>query len=525
MTDLLTRAFDIRATDDETRTVEGVAVPWGVTIAVGGIRERFEHGAVEVPADGRVLLYDRHAEPIGRLTAHEDTEAGWSIRAEFSDTARGRDAWTLAKDGVMSQMSIGFIAREDDEDADGTIVRRRVEVREVSLVPFGAYGNDAPVTNVRHDSAADNNAAQSAERSRQMTDPVTAAEATELRGAIDDLARTVEALNSHEDDSIAVDTRTAGEALKAIAAGDDTSIRGYEDTLVRAYTGGTTADTVAQAGWVGDLTRIFDASSGALADVFSTGTLPATGTSIEYAELKSNTVSVDEQLAEGDNITFGKVATEIKSAPVKTYAGGTELSRQQIERASVNVVQTSLEALGTAAAARKKAVLRAAFIAAVTAREAIAVNGGVVVLGAVLASSTALQWTNSVVDAAIKLDAENLAIDALIVSPSVFKHLNALETEGHRVFRVADDARTVGTLNLPGLEGNLAGIRVVADVGQTGDKAAFVNGRAIRQYDSPLVSLQDDNLVTLSKSFAVYRYGAIAAEIPAGIVPVKLAAS
>ncbi|MBZ4485967.1 HK97 family phage prohead protease [Microbacterium sp. cx-55] len=522
---LETRSFEIRADETEPRTVAGIAVPWDVAISVGGIRERFERGAAQAPVDGRVLLYDRHAEPIGKLTAFEDTDDGWSIRAQFSDTVRGRDAWTLARDGVMTQMSVGFIPREDDEDADGTIVRRRVEVREVSLVPFGAYGADAPVTDVRAQAASDPNAAQPAERQSPMTDTITAAEATELRGSIEELSRSVAQLATREDDSPTLDTRTAGEVLKAIVAGDETSIRGYEDTLKRAYTGGTTADTVAKAGWVGDLTRLFDSSSGALANIFGQGTLPESGMSIEYAQLKSNTITVAEQANEGDDIAFGKVQIETKTAPVKTYAGGTQLTRQEVERSSVNVVNTSLEALAVAAAARKKAVLRAAFNAAVAAREAIATNGGVVLLGAALGASTALQWTNVVVDAAVKLEPENLGIDALIVSASVFKRLNALETTGHRVFKVSDTERGIGELNLPGLEGNLAGIRVVADTGLSSDAAAFVNGRAIKQYDSPLVSLQDDNLVNLSKTFAVYRYGAVATEIPAGIVPIKLAAS
>lgn len=79
-------------------------------------------------------------------------------------------------------------------------------------------------------------------------------------------------------------------------------------------------------------------------------------------------------------------------------------------------------------------------------------------------------------------------------------------------------------LNLPGLSGEFAGLQVRLDTGQAGDEAAFANKRAIRTYDSALVSLQDENIVNLSKSFAVYRYGAVAAEIPAGVVPVKLTA-
>lgn len=519
MTDLITRAFEIRADETEPRTVEGIAVPWDTPISVGGIRERFERGAAEAPDDGRVLLYDRHAEPIGKLIEFADTDEGWRIRAQFSDTTRGRDAWTLARDGVMTQLSVGFIPREDAEDEDGTIVRRRVEVREVSLVPFGAYGTDAPITDVRAAGITTH------ERTAPMADTITPAEATELRAAIEDLSRSVETLGTRDDDTAVADTRSAGELLKAIASGDESTIRAYEAAYEeRAYTGGTSADAVVKPQGIIDLVRIFDASSGVLADAFSTGPLPATGNSIEFAEVTANTIAVNEQAAEGDDITFGKVTITTRTAPVKTYAGGAQLTRQSIERSTVGVLNTSLEALATAAGARKKAALRAAFGTLIAARTAIADNGGVVVLGATLAAGTAGHWEDVLIDAALKFEAVDLAPEALIVSGTVFKKLRSLTVSGERVFRVGEKNNS-GTLDLPGLSGDFAGIPVRLDSGQTGDSAAFVNARAIRAYDSALVSLQDESIVNLSKSFAVYRYGAVAAEIPAGVVPVKLAAS
>lgn len=106
----------------------------------------------------------------------------------------------------------------------------------------------------------------------------------------------------------------------------------------------------------------------------------------------------------------------------------------------------------------------------------------------------------------------------------MFKKLRSLTVAGERVFQTYKDNAS-GTLNLPGLTGQLAGLPVRLDSGQAGDKAVFTNARALRQYDSGVVSLTDENIVNLSKEFAVYRYGAVAAEIPAGVVPVKLAAA
>ncbi len=522
--DLQTREFLFRAEsiDTEKREVTGIAVPFDTDANIGGyFMERFAPGSVQDSDDA--LLFWRHSDPIGRLTASGDDKAGWKITARVSETTLGNDALTLARDGVVTQLSVGFepggeYVVEERENDIPVITRTRVRVREVSLVPFGAYGDGASVTEVRE-----------RPNPKENTMPEVAAEVpdlTEVRDRIEELERR-QASFSTKDETPVTDTRSAGQIVKALATGDESTLRHYNELMARAYTGGTTADTVVKDAWVGDLTRIFDNSSGVLAAVFSTGTLPATGMSIEYAQLKSNTMQVNEQVAQGDDLAYGKVQLETKTAPVKTYGGLTQLTRQEIERSSLPVLDRSLEALAQAAAKRAKAELRTAFNALKTEREAIATNGGVVVLGATLAAGTFSNWVSATVDAASKFDEEALNIDALIVSASVFKKLAGLTGSDGRPMLQLDGtgANTVGRLNITALNGSLVGVPVILDSGLTGDSASFANARAIRAYNSPLVTLQDENIVNLSKDFSVYRYGAVAAEIPAGLVPVKLAAS
>jgi HK97 family phage prohead protease len=527
VTDLHVRTAHLRAADDDTRTISGIAVPWKKPAAIrdwfGSYTETFERGSIEVPDTGKVMLFWRHDEPIGIVTEHRDDEAGWFVSARISETPRGDEAYALLRDGVVTEFSIGFEPiehRTDDETGD--ITRTRVIAREVSVVPFGAYGAEASVTEVRK--RADN-PNPLLERSNPMTDTTVAPDLIEVRERIDELERRSSTFTTREESPV-LDTRTAGEVLKAIASGDEATIRAYNDIHQRAYTGGTTADigTAQKPGWVGDLTRIFDASSGVLAATFSTGTLPETGNTIEFAELAANTLTVAEQAAEGDDIAAGKVTITTRTAPVKTYAGSTSLTRQEVERATVGVLNTSLNGLAIAAGARRKAYLRAAYETLVAAREGIAANGGVVVLGAVLGSATAGNWEDALIDAAIKFEAQNLPLERMIVSATVFKKLRSLTVAGERVFQTSKD-NSSGTLDLPGLSGDFASVPVLLDSGATGDKAAFVNPLAIRQYNSPLVQLSDEVISNLTKSFAVYAYGATAAEIPAGVVPVKLAAS
>lgn len=508
MTDLEIREFRATPTADEA-TVEGIAVPYGETISVGGFRERFAPGAAE-GSEG-VKLFWRHDEIIGAVDTLEDREDGLFIRARIADTTLGRDARALLKLGAIDRFSVGFIPVEDREDEDGTIVRTKVALREVSLVPHPAYSGAtvtqarAALEDVRSDSAAnpDNN-----ERS-DMTDTNVAAEVDEIRGSIEELSREVRSLATVKDETPAVDNRSAGEILQGIVRGDETAIRAYE--------GGTTDNAPMKAGWVGDLTRIFDNSSGVLSQIFGQGTLPAAGMSIEYAELATNTMSVTEQADEGEALAQGQVTLTTKTAPVKTYGGGTSLSRQAIERSNLPVLNRSLEALAQAAGVRKKLEMRAAFNALVAAR----VTAEDVI--DIAATPSAYDWADAVIDAAINLESKGAGIDALVVSTDVFKTLVRLESDGHRLFRIDGAERTVGELDLTGLVGDVAGVKVVADTAASAGSAAFVNARAIRQYDSAVVNLSDEDIVTLTRDFSVYRYGAVAAEIPGFVVPVEFA--
>lgn len=521
-----TRSYQTRATADPSkREIAGIGVPLEEETQIWpGFREVFDQECV---FDGieRAKLKLQHRDLIGVVAEHQREAGRLNIVGRVSAVAAGDDALTLAVDGALDSFSIGFrsveYVRTDHEDGSFTIRHTRVRTSEFSLTDNPAY-DGAAVTDIR--------TATTPEGVPPMTDTITADDFTGLRSELSEQMREMQTAFAQFSDNHraapvpAILTRSAGEALRAIAEGDETAIREYNEIMERAYAGGTAADSPVKDGWVGDLTKIFDASSGVLSQFFSEGALPDTGMNIEYAQLKANTVKVEEQAAEGNDLATGKVTLETKTAPVKTYGGYIELSRQQVLRSTLPILNRSLEALTVAAGARKKAVLRAAYLALVAQRTALAANAGVLPIAATLAASTAQQWTALIVDAAVKFDSIDYQLEALIVSPSVFKRLDALETAGHKVFKVSDDRNTVGHLDLTGLTGDISGVTVLADPGRTGDAAEFANSEAVRQYDSALVQLQDENIINLSKSFSAYRFGAVAPEVPHAVWPVKFGA-
>lgn len=512
MTDqICTRSVELRA-DSDTGIVEGIAVPWNTRTTIrdwmGDYEEQFERGSIDV--ESHVRLFWQHQDVMGRVLSMEDRDEGLWISAQISDTSVGRDARALLKDGAVDSFSVGFIPKEHREEEDGLVVRTKVDLREVSAVTFPAY-TAATVSSVRSD--VPNPATTPQEAPHMADNTATAADLTEVRESVEDLERRMSSFVVRSEEPT-VDTRSAGEVVKAIVSGDEDTIKRYNEVQARAYTGGTISDSVAKDSWVGDLTRIVTEAS-PLRSAFATGTLPPTGMNVEYAQLKSDTSAYAVQAKEGDPLAFGKVQIETKTAPVKTYGGYTTLSRQEIERSSVNVLTTALEAQAAAAGKALNAAFRAEYIAEVAAQKT-AGNSLVVAANATYAAFLA-----AIVDAAGKYQDLGLALDGIVAGPATFKRLLAMQgSDGRPVFLVTGQGtNNVGAINPKALTGDIANVTVVLDPKLADGNDAFYNGRALRDYASPLVRLSDDNVTTLTKDFSVYSYDAVAHEIPAAIVP------
>lgn len=524
-----TRELHMRAeVDAGAGTVTGIGVPYGETITIWGERERLAPGSVE--AEG-CKLFSQHSDPIGVVIEQRQTDTAWIPTARFSTTTKAAEARQLALDGVLDGMSIGFDPLEwhmEQDEVGDVIVYDRVRVREVSLVPFPAYPS-ARVESVRHlpnnlqhrrednpampttapERAPERAAEQSAERADDLR---------EIREQVEDLGRRFETgLQNRADETPTPDTRSAGEWLRALAANDADAVREYEQLVERAYTGGTSDDGLLTPQYVGDTIRLVEAPN-TLAAMFSTGALPAKGLKLEYGVLDANTLQVSKQSAEGANLPTGKISVDIAYADIHTYGGTFEMTRQQIERTTnVNLLDLHWRGLALKAAARKAAELRTLFATTVTANAADPDRVAVVA-----DQDDYLDWVSAIVDAAEWYQSLGLSLDALVADKTVFKTLASLQDSTGRPLMIVsgEGVNTVGRLSPRALNGDLMGVDVRLNFGQADPGAAFVNAEAIRQYNSPIVELADENIVNLSKAFGLYYYAANAVEIPGAIVPV-----
>lgn len=530
MSDLQTRAFQVRADDDAApRTVRGLAVPYGVEIELfDGYFETIAPGALADRAEDATslkLVY-RHDEPIGLITSVTETPKGIEIEARFSDTQTARDAYQLVRDGVIDRLSIGFIPlafeRTEDEAGIHTTITS-LDLREVSLVPFPAY-DGAAVTEVRTQPTP-----------TERTTPMTDAPAYALASDLDDLRADMTAMEQRASLAAAaersaapvVDARTPGEALKAII--HDPEYRASIDALMtRAFDGATSSadSTLTHPQWIKDLIRLVDKPN-VVAGLFATGPLPAEGMNLDFTELDTNSLTVKVQENEGDDLPLGKVTTKDRATPIKTFGGYTKLTRQAIERTRTNLLDVHLRGMALAAGQMKAAYFTTQLNAAVKAQDANKLT--------VSKAATALTWADLAdlfIDAAAQFADQALTLDGLIVDKATFKALTGLTgTDGRPLMRVNENpANTIGTTNARALTGVLLDVPITcnlrANAGDLGEGVvgAFYNADAMRTYETPLTQLQDENIVNLSKAFSVYRYGAVATEYPTGLVPLKIGA-
>jgi HK97 family phage prohead protease len=504
MDELQTREMLVRVTDQDAREVSGIAVPYEV-VSHG---EMFARDAVTL--DGNPKLFWQHAEPIGKIMAGRHTPDGFEITARLSETPRGNEAYTLLKDGVIDRFSVGFEMR-DAEQKDGVRVVTDAYVREVSLVAFPWYG-DAVVSEVRDvegvesDSKISTSANKMEMKSMDEINPMLS-ELAEVRESVALFEREIAEIKREA--TPAVDTRSAAEFVKAVAKGDEAA--------VRAYTGATTAESVTTP-IDRDLVAIVEKSN-PLSTVFATGVTPATGLTIDFARLNSVTDGTAVQAAEGDDLGYYEIDIVADSVAVKTIGNHASMSRQTIDRSTVNFLDTTLRGQAVGLGNKLHAELVAAYK---TVHAAQVTAGNTVTIEAT--SATYNDFLGGIIDAAGEFDTIGLPIEAILVDVVTFKEIAALQgSDGRPVMLVGGaGVNNVGSVNVPGLTGQIAGIPVIADSALDSDKSecAFVNGAALRQYTSAALRLSGVDDVALTNSFSLSTYSAVADELPAAILPI-----
>jgi HK97 family phage prohead protease/HK97 family phage major capsid protein len=506
MTELETRSFEVRL-DAETREVVGLAVPYGQVADIGGMyREQFVPGAIRSVED--VKLFWQHSEPIGKILEGRDTEAGFEIRAKISDTPRGNEAYTLLRDGVINKFSVGFMAVEQTREAD-LVTRTLVDLKEVSLVSFPAFAG-ASVSEVREESTvaevvADSIQTKETNMSENMELDVRAVqdEVAEIRRELELVKTPTIATNAFE-----TKFRSQGEYAKALVAGDQDAVE-----LFRA----TSADAALRPAFVGYINNLINTGRPTL-NAFNIQALPATGLTIEYAKVNTNTIAVGKQTTENTALSTGDVALSTVSVTVNTYGGYTNISKQAIERSTVNYLDVAFQAMSLAYAKK----MNVDFIAVLT---------GLTWTGKTydISALTAAAVMGGIADGAAYIyNATGLSPQFIVAGTTAYKRLvSIVDTAGRPVVaQVGDGSNSIGGSNIPGLTGSILGLPIVVDPAMDAKTAYLAHSAALTTYESSgnPTRLSSTDVTKLQDTYSVYGYAAVAVPFEGAIVKLNTGA-
>jgi HK97 family phage prohead protease/HK97 family phage major capsid protein len=147
--------------DEQSRTITGLAVPYGPVARSGFASWRFQPGSLKWADMGRVKLLRDHdmTQAVGRAVKLDDTDAGLVVSFKVARGDEGDRVLSLAADGVLDGLSVGVDfdapdAWQPDPQDEAVRLVANATLREVSVTAMPAF-DSARVTGVKASRSTD----------------------------------------------------------------------------------------------------------------------------------------------------------------------------------------------------------------------------------------------------------------------------------------------------------------------------------------------------------------------------------
>jgi HK97 family phage prohead protease len=521
--------------DERPLRIDVVAVPWNSTSRMlrDGYRERFVRGAVDPDAMVGLPVIDGHTgQAVGVVEQARDADVGIVATMRLSATSLARDLYTLARDGALGA-SLGFDGEGRDATLDraGIVTRSRVTPRELSLTPLPAY-EDSRVLNTREapvmpdytftdpsavtvSSDAEPSTPDAAPAETSSAAPAETRSAPARRPApVVEYATTadVEALAARLDATRSAAPSSSGHPLGRFGSFGEYAaavFRGEASPAeVRALTDQVPADNpgVMPPSWLSDVRGIVARSRAMIEGVGGAMSPGATGLSAEWPYFDGDLATlVGVQAAPKTQVTSVAVGIEKGSANLTTYAGGSDLAYQLIERSSPSYLDAYLR------------IMAAAY--GVVTENAFAGRLGVV--GTAVPGVTLADLYAAVIEASADVaDATGNAPSIIGIAPDLWASIaGAVDSDGRPLYPFSGPVNAPGSpIGVGATAGiTIAGIRAVRSLGSPAGTITVTNGDAARWMEDGPRTVAAENVALLGRDVAVYGYATTAAFIPAGI--------
>lgn len=491
--------FEVRedANGDIVGTGTGRAVPYGVEIEIGGVRESFARDAFNVEdVIGKPLAY-RHNEPVGIITGAENREDGLYIDFQIVNTALGRDAAVLARTGSSRGLSVGFnpikSAWTKTRDA---VQHMSAGLLEVSLTPYPAYAT-AGVSAIRED--------EGVPMSETIVETEVVSVDTEAREAIAQVRETVASIEARAFTAEPVHPlaqfRSFGEYSKAVLAGEVES-RALADQITTNNPG------VLPPNWMMDVKNIVDLGRPAITAM---GVESAGVTGLEFAWpyfAGDLALIVEEQQTQKTEVNSVRIDILKGTATLETYAAGSDISYQLLQRSSPSY----LDAHNRIMANSYSFVTNKAFADALEAR----VCAGSDLPYNIAGDTDGLDFREYVFEASVLVETETgLPASVVMVGSSLFRKFGGWSSFNPATYSVQNVS---GVATASTLAVNVSGLPVVHVRTLPANRAIISNTTTASWIEDGPRLATAENVANLGRDVAIYGYGITAIYNPCGIV-------
>ena len=235
--------------------------------------------------------------------------------------------------------------------------------------------------------------------------------------------------------------------------------RGNDDAvnLYRAFTDSVDGATLAPNGapdvpkntWVLETLELLNFGRPTLT-AFDQNVLPATGMTLEYPQIDSNSITTATQAAESDALTYGKLTLTSATSPVITAGAWTAMSFQAAQRSNFGYVSLCLEALVNS-------------YSDYTNKYVVDILEAGTGYGTATATGTSESWAQAIGSAAIQIyTGAKRRPEFILAAQDVWLVIAGLHDAQDRPNLAAyNPSNNSGSANLPGMTAGLFGLPVI----------------------------------------------------------------
>jgi hypothetical protein len=506
---------------EEDRVIDARLLRWADIAHTSAGPERFARGAFRGtdPASVTLEAIGPHgAEPgvrlAGRGIACSEEDDGPHLSVRVSRTGAGDELLELVRDGVYRNVSLVAEPVSARVAADGVLERTRVNLVRLGVVERGAY-QGANVLAVRSaDMAIETPAAEpttptpdTATVIARGADPEGALEA--LRSEMVNRMTALEARGSSSAPSPLAAYASLGHYIIAAQSDPDAAV-----LLARVLADQTTVNNpgVMPPAFVRDVKGNLTAIREAIAAFGGGQSLGDSGMALEWPYYDGDLKTlVGKQAAEKTEITSVRVDLKRGTAPIVTFAGGSDISYQLIRRSSPSYVEAYGRIMLAGWALTTEAEFEGDLLAGAT---------GSIVIDWLTATADAIRAAFFEASQAVKA-ATGSPASAALASSDVFAHLGGIPGLWPAPYGTQNIA---GTATASTLAINVSGLAVIEAPFFPVNTMLFGNGSAAAWHeDGPFIATAED-VAKLGQNRAVWSMGATGIYLPAGLVASAAAA-